>query len=177
MLGVGMVPGQMALQVMFGARRLERDGAREADQGGLGGDVVDAVHRGEQAVDRGDIDDAAEVALAACPDSARRTVWKAADRLTASARSQSSGLNCLDRRKVADHRVVDQHIDAMPNVLRAVAARSAICAGVGHVGAVMDRAHAMRALELAAPALDLVLLAEAVHHDIAALGRQPLGHG
>jgi hypothetical protein len=67
---------------------LQCHGAGKADQRRLGRHVIDPVRHGAQAEDRGDVDDAAEVALART----RRVVWNAEERLTASARSQSSGL-------------------------------------------------------------------------------------
>src|SRR5882672_4345608 len=80
-----------------------------------------------------------------------RLVWNAADRFTARARSQSEALL----------RRLDECRDL---------------AGVGEVGAVMQRPHAAAVLELPPLAFDLPGIAEAVQHDIAAFGGEALRH-
>ena len=54
----------MQLTVMPFARVLQRQRLGEADDAGLGGRVVDLAHLALLAVDRGDVDDAAGIAVA-----------------------------------------------------------------------------------------------------------------
>jgi hypothetical protein len=81
----------------------------------------------------------------------------------------------LDGREVTDHGVVDQDID------RAQAAygrfdQGSDLPGLGEIGAMMERPHAVAVLELAALALDLGAVAEAVQHDVAAFGDEACRH-
>ena len=48
--------------------------------------------------------------------------------------------------------------------------------GLGEVGAMMERPHAVALFELATLALDLGAVTETVQHHIAAFGRQTLRH-
>ena len=80
--------------------RLQRRDLGEADDAVLGRHIGRLERRGDQAVRRGDIDDAAPLVLAACEGRASRVVWKADDRLIArmashfSAGKSSSGATC-----------------------------------------------------------------------------------
>jgi hypothetical protein len=76
---------------------------------------------------------------------------------------------------VTDHGVVDQEIDrAQANYGRFD--QGSDLPGLGEIGAMMERPHAVAVLELAALALDLGAVAEAVQHDVAAFGGEACRH-
>jgi hypothetical protein len=79
----------------------------------------------------------------------------------------------LDRRHVLDARVVDEDVDASESGL-GLRDQVADLGGLHHVGAVVQRLHAVLLREARAQRLDLRRIAEAVQHHVRALAGEDL---
>ena len=75
-----------------------------------------------------------------------------------------------------DDGVVDHDVDCPEGAIRRLDEVGDL-SGDGEIGAMVKNAHAVTVLDMPAPGLDLRRIAEAVQHDVAAFGREPLRHG
>ena len=143
----------------------ERRHLGEADDAVLGRDIGRLERRGDEAVRRGDVDDAAPLARPHRRAAPARVVWNADDRLMARIASHFADRELLDRRHELDAGVVDEDVDLAERLERLRTCRRS--RGLGHVGAVIATLTPCSEPILAAPR-DLLGLAEAVEHDVGA---------
>ena len=146
----------------------------EANQGRLGSDVVDAVHRCPKAVDRRHVDDATEIPPAHVAKHKSRRV-EGGRKIDRERTVPVLHAKLLDGGEVSDDSIVDQNVDATEGLIRRVD-HGGNLVWADKVSAMMQGANAVIDFKLAAHALDFTRIAEAVQYDVAALGGQSRGH-
>ena len=151
----------------------QRDHLGEADHAVLGGDIGRLERRGDQAVRRGDVDDAAVAALA-IGSKVAWIRWKAADRLIAriashfSAGNSPIGATCWMPALLTTMSTWPKRATARSTIMR-------MASRLRHVGAVVGDIDIVVVGQRGALRLDLGRIAETVQHDRGAALRQGTG--
>ena len=141
-----------------------------ADNAVLGGDVGNFLRARHQAVRRGDIDDAAPLALLHAGDRGANAV-KRRRQVDGYHRVPFVDREILDAGDMLNAGIVDQHVERAEFFFGGRDHRRDF-RGLGHVGRRIKRLDAEFLFEARALLLDRVLVAETVEHDIGAVGGQ-----